>query len=109
MAKPRVVSVTIIVFKKQNLRLLWIVIFFKYSNVKEKPQWKHKYKPFCPPLFPSDLFLEKAQKYFEDRNPTHIVIFLSGHLENKKKKLKEGFLRISEGVIHLNVYDSPYL
>ena len=26
-----------------------------------------------------------------------------------KKKLKEGFLRISEGVIHLNIYDSPYL
>ena len=53
-------------------------------------------------------FFAKAHKYFEDRNITHIVILFSCHLEKKKKKkMKEDFLRISEGVIHLNIYDCP--
>ena len=53
-------------------------------------------------------FFAKAHKYFEDRNITHIVILFSCHLE-KKKKMKEDFLRISEGVLHLNIYDSPMI
>ena len=43
-----------------------------------------------PSLLPSDLFLAKAHKYFEDRNLTDIVnfLFLSS---GKKEEMNEDF------------------
>ena len=63
-----------------------------------------------PSFFPSDLFLAKAHKYFQDWKLTHIVKFFFLSFGKKEKKKNEWrLLRILDGVIHLNIYDSSYL